>query len=209
MARKGRHKPVITENHLPSILIIDALSRSRTNIIRNNLHRCILPHEFVQQRSNQWCHTPREDNNRDIVLLRPVMEIPESGIQLNSVEKSLGALVERGRDGVQHLLKGRAEGDLVGEDVLVQAETGLTAHAEVVSQVVVGVGGGDGAVEVGEEDEFWGGRHCWESGLAIFDAVGCHFDCNWCYSMVVEVLKWCWRSIFSLVWRGRSARVEG
>lgn len=148
------------EHNLPSLLLIDALPRASPNLIAHNLHpAAILIKQLIQQRANNRRHSPTQNNDWDIIRLCPIVERPKPGVKLNSLQQDVRALIERRRDRIQHLLEGRAEGDLVGEDLAVEGEAGGLAESEVVGHVVVGVARGDGPVEVGEEDVFGGCRH--------------------------------------------------
>lgn len=115
------------------------------------------------------------------------MESLEARVQCNLLEKNIGTLVEWSWDRVKHLLECRAEGQRVGKDLLVEPTTSLNTHAEVVGQVVVGIGGGDGAIEIGEEDEFWVGGHGGEIILDAIDAGDSHFGGNWDEFVII----WC------------------
>lgn len=151
---------IVMEDNLPSILLIDALPRASSNLVAHNLHpAAILTEQLIQQRADNGGHTSAKNDNGDIVRLRPIVECAEPGIELNALEQDVDALVERGGHGIEHLLEGGAEGDLVGEDLAVQGEAGGLAESEVVGHVVIGVARGDGPVEVGEEDVLGGGRH--------------------------------------------------
>jgi hypothetical protein len=158
--REYLNSRLVMEDNLPPLLLIDALPRTGTNVVAHNLHpAAILIKQLIQQRADNRCHTPTQNNNWDIIRLRPIVERAKARIKLNSLEQDVGALIERRGHGIEHLLEGGAEGDLVGEDLAVEGEAGGLAESEVVGHVVVGVAGGDGPVEVGEEDVFGGRRH--------------------------------------------------
>ncbi|KFY23554.1 hypothetical protein V493_05806 [Pseudogymnoascus sp. VKM F-4281 (FW-2241)] len=148
------------EDNLPSLLLIDVLPRARSNLVTHNLHpAAILTEQLIQQGADNRGHAAAEDDNGDIARLCPVVEGAEAGVELDVREQDGDALIEGCRDGIEHLLEGGAEGDLVGEDLAVEAEAGGLSEAEVVGHVVVGVARGDGPVEVGEEDVLGGGGH--------------------------------------------------
>ena len=183
---EGKHEPFVTELHLPSILVVDTLSRAGSNIVGNDLHRGILTHQLVQQSSNQWSHASGEDDNWDILLLCPVVESLEAAVQSDLLKKHVGALVEWSWNRVQHLLKSRTESEGVGEDLLVKSSASLNTHAEVVGQVVVGVGGGDGAIEIGEEDELWVGGHGGEISFNAIRTVDSHYGGDWDQLVIIS-----------------------
>lgn len=188
--QERKHEPLVTELHLPSILVVDGLSWTGSNIVGDDLHGGVLAHQLIQQRSDQWSHASREDDNWNIVLLCPVVEGLEARVQSNPLEKNIGALIEWRRDGVKHLLEGRAESEGVGQDLLVESSAGLNTHTEVVGQVVVGVGGGDGAIEIGEEDELWVGGHGGEISLDAIGTVDSHYEGVWDELVnIVQVVK--------------------
>lgn len=148
------------EHNLPPLLLVDALPRASSNLITHNLHpAAILTEQLIQQRADNRGHAPTQNDDGDIVRLCPIVERAEPGVELNALEQDVGALVEGGRDRIQHLLECGAEGDLVGEDLAVQGEASGLPEAQVVGHVVIGVARGDGPVEIGEEDVFGGGGH--------------------------------------------------
>jgi len=162
---KGANSRLVAEHNLPPLLLIDVLPRPRANLVADDLHPArVRAHQLVQQRANEGGHAPAQNDNRDVVRPGPVVEGPEAGVEVDLLEQDLGALVEGGGDGVEHGLEGVAEGDGVGEDLLVQREARGAPEPQIVRHVVVGVAAGDGAVEVGEEDEFGRGGHGREVG---------------------------------------------
>ena len=160
MVWKRINSRLVMEHNLPSLLLIDGLPRAGSNLVAHNLHpAAILTEQLIQQRADNWGHTPTKNDDRNIVRLCPIVECAEPGVELNALEQDGGALVERRRHGIEHLLEGGAERDLVGEDLAVEPQARGLPETQVVGHVVIGVARGDGPVEVGEEDVFGGGGH--------------------------------------------------
>lgn len=116
-----------------------------------------------QQSPDNRHHPAAQHNHRDIVLSSPGIELLEMRIQLDVLHQQLYTLIIRRLDTVHHSLEGVAERHLVVQDVLVALLSQLLSVSDVVCEEVIGVAGGDCAVEVGEEDEFGVGFHCGES----------------------------------------------
>lgn len=148
------------EHNLPPVLLINALPRASPNLITHNLHpAAILAQQLIQQGTNNRGHPSTQNDDGNIIRLSPIIKAAEARIKLNALKQDVNTLIERRGDGIEHLLEGGAEGDLVGEHLAVERETCGLPETEVVGHVVIGVAGGDGPVEVGEEDVFGGCRH--------------------------------------------------
>lgn len=164
---RSSNKPVIMEsNHPPSLLIQTLLALPNNNLVANNLQtiRLLFTQKVSQQRPDHGLHATAQDNDRHVVLLGPVEELLEAGIQGDVLQQSLDALVKGRADAVQHLLEAVAEVAVAEQHVLVPLLAQRRAEPQVVSHEVVAVLLRDGAVEVGEEDEFGVGGHGWQGG---------------------------------------------
>ena len=144
---------LIVELDLPTALLVDALAFPGRDIVAHDLN---LPgagtEQGVEQGADDGLHAAAQDDDGDVVLAGPGVELLEARVELDILLEDVHALVEGRVDGVHHLLEGVAEVHAAVEDVLVSLDALLAAVAEVVGDVVIRVGGGDGAVEVSEED---------------------------------------------------------
>lgn len=143
------------EDNLPPALLIDALALPRRNIVAHNLQgiRILLAQEVPQQGADDGGHAAAQHHNGHVVLACPLEEGLEARVEGDVLAQNVDALVEGRLDTVEHLLKRVAEGAAAVEHVLVTLLAQGSAVAEVVRHVIIAVLVGDGAVEVGEEDE--------------------------------------------------------
>lgn len=151
--------PVVAKDDLPAALVVEALALSRPHKVAHNLDIPALAQQLVQQRPDDGLHAAAENHNRHVVVLRPVVKVPEAGVELDVLQQNVDTLVQGRGDAIEHLAERVAEVDAAEERVGVALLALLGAVAQVVGHVIVGVGGGDGAVEVGEEDELGVGGH--------------------------------------------------
>lgn len=145
--------PVIVELDSPSALLIDVLPLPRSHIIANNLNIPARSQQLIQQRPNNRCHAAAQNNNRHIILARPIVKLLKAWVQCNILQQNLNTLVKGGGDAVQHLLERVSEMHTAKQDILVTLAAFLDAVAQIIRHVVIGIGGGDGAIEISEEDE--------------------------------------------------------
>jgi hypothetical protein len=141
------------ELNSPATLILQSLALACCDIVAHDLDIPTRTEKSVQESPNDRLHTTTEDDNRNIVLLRPIIELLEARVELDVFEEDVDTLVEGSFDTVKHLNKAIAEVHLSKENILVKLTTALNTETKVVGHVVIRIGGGDGAVKVGKEDE--------------------------------------------------------
>lgn len=158
------------------LLIHAFLPLSYDNLVANNLQtiRLLLTQEMGQQRSNHRLHATAQNNNGHVILFSPVEKLLETGIKRDVLQEGVDALVKGRADAVQHLLETVAEVATPKQHVLITPFAQGRAEAEVVGHEVIAVLLGDGAVEVGEEDEFGVGGQGWQGGGGL--VAGAHLD---------------------------------
>jgi hypothetical protein len=152
------------ELNSPATLVLQSLALACRDIVAHNLNVPARTKKSVQESSNDRLHTTTKDDDRNVVLLRPIVELLEARVELDVLEEDLDTLVEGSLDAVKHLNKAIAEVHLSKENVLVELTTALNTEAKVVGHVVIRIGGGDGAVEVGKEDELGVVLKSWSVG---------------------------------------------
>lgn len=97
---------VVMELDLPSILLVLGLWRPVYDLIAHNLDVVgFWPDEVDKQASNNGRHARTKDNDRYLVLPRPLIERFKPWIKLDVLAEQLNAFWERGWDAVNHLLK--------------------------------------------------------------------------------------------------------
>lgn len=144
------------ENDLPSSLGVDVLSVSWSNGIGNDLDLlCLLADQVRKQSLDDWLHTAGQDDNRDVVLSGVHEEILEARVEGDVLDEVLDALVIRSGNAIHHLSELLSEAGAAIEDSLVAGLALLSSESDGVSHEIIAVGLGDGAVEVGKEDELW------------------------------------------------------
>lgn len=90
--------------HIPPIATLD--------IISDNVEERVgsVSEERVKESTNDRDHSGRENDNRDVVSLRPAIELDEVGVELHLVLQVVDAGVEGGFDAVHHVSEGVAGG---------------------------------------------------------------------------------------------------
>lgn len=146
------------EHDLPVTLLVDVLSLARANVVADNLDVPVGAEVGVEQGADDGLHATAKDDNGDVVLTSPVVELAEARVELDVLLEDLDALVKGELDAVQHLGEGVAEVHLAVKDVDIQLTAALNTKTVGVGEEVIGIGGGDGAVKVREEDELGVGR---------------------------------------------------
>jgi hypothetical protein len=167
--------PVVVELNSPATLVLQSLTLACCDIVAHDLNVPPRTEKSVQESSNDRLHATTEDDNRNVVLLCPIVELLEAGVELDVLEEDLDALVEGSLDAVKHLDKAIAEMHLSKENVLVKLATALNTEAKVVGHVVIRIGGSDGAVEVGKEDELGVVLKSWSIGRSHDEGLGILF----------------------------------
>lgn len=161
------------ELNSPAALILESLTLARYHIVAHDLNVPTGSEESIQESANDRLHTTAEDDNRNVVLLSPVVELLEARVELDVLEENVNTLVERSLDAVKHLHEAVAEMHVFVENSLVELATALNTETKVIGHVVIGIGGGDSSVEVGKEDELgvvlesWGFGRSHDDGLEL------------------------------------------
>lgn len=137
----------------PATLLVEILALSACNVVADNLDIPARAQQNVQESSDDGLHATAQNDNGNIVLARPVVELGEAGVEHNVLLENFEALVKGGVDAVEHFLKGVAEVHMAEQDPLVGFDALRLAESQVVGHEVIGVGGGHGAVEICEKYE--------------------------------------------------------
>lgn len=146
---------------LPSTLAVDILAIPAGNIVRHNgqVFGRLVTEEPFEEGADDGLHAGGKDDDGDVVLLGPVVELLEEGVQLHVLQEGFDALVVRGLDARKHLTEGITkvrsvnaiamgrelilpESQPLLENLLVQNATSVTAEAQVIdlqmlAQVIV------------------------------------------------------------------------
>lgn len=98
-------------NDLPAALTVDILAITASHLVGDDgkMATGLVAQELLEQRSNDRAHTRGQNDNGDIVLLGPVVELLEVWVQLHVLQQNFDALVVGGLDACEHLAEGITE----------------------------------------------------------------------------------------------------
>lgn len=145
---------VVVKDNLPAAGLVDAAALGAgRDVVADNLHVPARAEHLVEQGADDGLHAAAEDDDGDVVRLRPAVKVLEARVELDVGEEQPQALVKGRLHAVEHAVEHVAKVGAAGEHLAVVGLALGRAAAQVVNHVVVGVGRGDCAVKVGEEDE--------------------------------------------------------
>ena len=169
--------PIIMEYYLPSSLLINVLSISRSHIIADNLNVFGLrTNKMQQQCTNDWNHSTAKHDYWYIVLSAPSIELLERRIKLDVLEQCLDTLIIRSLDTIHHSLERLSECHPVVKHICIALLSKWLAITKVVCEVIIGIAKGYGTIEVGEEYELWVCSHSRKGGSSHLEWGMCNSE---------------------------------
>lgn len=93
---------------LPATLAVNILAVARHNLVADNVKVVagLVAEELLEQRTDDRPHAGRQNNNGDIVVTGPVVELLEVWVQLHVLQEGCDTLVVGGLDAAEHLTEG-------------------------------------------------------------------------------------------------------
>lgn len=96
--------PLVVVLNSPAPLAVDILAITADNLVGNDAQMAIglVAQEFLEKGTDDWAHATRQDDDWDIILLGPVVELQEIRVQLHVLQQLVDTLVEWGLYAVEH-----------------------------------------------------------------------------------------------------------